>query len=196
MQNSTTGARPAVATTWREPLVRGVLAIVMGIVLIALPVTAAYVFAIAFGVYVLFDGVVAIVHAVRNAHPEAGRWWAMILRGILGVVVGGFAVLFPSAAAAALGTVIALYAIVAGALEISSAFRVRHDVPRETTLIALGALTMVAGAILLLMPLIALVAQIYIVAAYAIVAGIGLIAYALRLRKRAEVSAAPATAVV
>jgi uncharacterized membrane protein HdeD (DUF308 family) len=174
-----------VATTWREPLVRGILAIVVGIVLFAFPISATIVLAIAFGVFVLFDGVFAIVHAVRNPHSEAGTWWAMLARGVLGVLVGLFAIIFPTIAAAVLGTFIAVWAIVAGVLEIGAGFRVRHDVPRETTLIVLGALTIVLGVVLIFVPLVAIVAQIWLFAAYAIIAGIGLVTYALQLRRRA-----------
>lgn len=180
----------AVTTTWREPLIRGVLAIVMGVVLVALPLSAAFVLAIAFGVYVLVDGVFALIHASRNANPEAGRWWGMVLRGLLGIVVGIFAVVFPSAAAAALGTLIAVWAILAGGLEIAAGVRMHHNAGRETMLIALGVLTVVVGALLLFAPILALVVQIYIFAAYAIVAGIGMIGYAMRLRRRAAPLAA------
>jgi uncharacterized membrane protein HdeD (DUF308 family) len=175
-----------IATTWREPLVRGVLAIVVGVVLFAFPITATIVLAIAFGVFVLFDGIFAIMHAVRNPHTEAGTWWAMLARGILGVLVGLFAIIFPTAAAAVLGTIIAIWAIAAGALEIGAGFRVRHDVPRETTLIVIGALTIVLGVVLIFVPLVAVIAQIWIFAAYAIIAGIGLVAYAVQLRRRAN----------
>jgi uncharacterized membrane protein HdeD (DUF308 family) len=175
-----------IATTWREPLVRGVLAIVVGVVLFAFPITATIVLAIAFGVFVLFDGIFAIMHAVRNPHTEAGTWWAMLARGILGVLVGLFAIIFPTAAAAVLGTIIAIWAIAAGALEIGAGFRVRHDVHRETTLIVIGALTIVLGVVLIFVPLVAVIAQIWIFAAYAIIAGIGLVAYAVQLRRRAN----------
>jgi uncharacterized membrane protein HdeD (DUF308 family) len=174
-----------VATTWREPLVRGLLAIVVGIVLFAFPISATIVVAIAFGVFVLFDGIFAIVHAVRNPHTEAGTWWAMLARGVVGVLVGLFAIVFPTIAAAVLGTIIAIWAIIAGALEIGAGFRIRHDVPRETTLIVIGALTIVLGVVLVFVPLVAIVAQIWVFAAYAILAGIGLVAYALQLRRRA-----------
>ncbi len=174
-----------VATTWREPMLRGILAIAVGLVLFAFPVSAALVVAIAFGVFVLVDGAFAIVHASRNAHPDAGRWWALLARGVLGVLVGLFAILFPTAAAAALGTLIAIFAIVAGGLEIASGFRIRHDVPRETTLVALGILTVVLGIVLLFAPFIALIAQIWIVAAYAIILGVGMITYSMQLRRRA-----------
>lgn len=173
------------ATTWREPLLRGILAIIVSVVLFAFPISATIVCAIAFGVFVLFDGVFAIVHAVRNPHSEAGTWWAMLARGILGVVVGLFAIVFPTIAAAVLGTIIAIWAIIAGVLEIGAGFRIRHDVPREMTLIVVGALTIVLGAVLLFAPLVAIIAQIWIFAAFAIVAGIGLVTYALQLRRRA-----------
>jgi uncharacterized membrane protein HdeD (DUF308 family) len=174
-----------VATTWREPMLRGVLAIVVGVVLFAFPISATIVLAIAFGVFVLFDGVFAIAHAVRNPHAEAGTWWAMLARGIVGVVVGLFAIVFPTIAAAVLGTMIAIWAIIAGVLEIGAGFRIRHDVPRETTLIVVGALTIVLGVVLLFVPLVAVIAQIWVFAAFAIVAGIGLVTYALQLRRRA-----------
>jgi uncharacterized membrane protein HdeD (DUF308 family) len=178
--------RPRIATTWREPLTRGILAIVMGIVLLAFPISAAFVVAIAFGVFVLVDGGFAIAHAVKNAHPDAGRWWAMLARGVVGVAVGLFCLVFPGVAVAALGTLVALWAIIAGALEIGAGFRVRHDVPRETLLIVSGALTLAAGALLLFAPLLALVVPIYLFAFFAILAGATLIAYAMQLRRRSS----------
>jgi uncharacterized membrane protein HdeD (DUF308 family) len=176
--------RPRIATTWREPLTRGILAIVMGVVLFAFPLSAAFVVAIAFGVFVLVDGGFAIAHATRNAHPDAGRWWAMLVRGIVGVLVGLFCIVFPGVAAAALGTLIAIWAILAGALEIGAGFRIRHDVPREALLVLAGVLTIVVGAVLLFMPFVALTTLIWVFAVYAILVGAALVTYALQLRRR------------
>jgi uncharacterized membrane protein HdeD (DUF308 family) len=176
-------APTATLVPWREPMLRGVLAILVGTTLIVFPVSAILVLTIAFGAFVLIDGVLAVVHATRKPQPEAkGWWWAMLGRGVLGIVVGAIAILFPSLAAAALGTLIAIWAIIAGCLEVGAGLRTHYHGGRETMIVALGVLTIVLGIVLLFAPLLALVAQVYVFAAYAIIAGIGLIAFANRLR--------------
>jgi uncharacterized membrane protein HdeD (DUF308 family) len=192
---TTLGAR-AVGAHWWVPLLRGVVAIVFGVVAFAYPFAAVGAFVFVFAAYALFDGVLAIVQALRYAHPDSGRWWSLLLQGLAGIAIGVLAFLLPGLAAATFGLLIAIWAIVTGVLEIVAGLRLRRDAAGEIFLIVAGVLSLVAGILLLGFPLGATVVFVYVVAAYAIMAGIALVALSLRLRawhERSGRPSAPAT---
>ncbi|MBD5655676.1 MAG: DUF308 domain-containing protein, partial [Candidatus Eremiobacteraeota bacterium] len=119
---------------------------------------------------------------LRFAHPDSGRWWSLLVQGIAGLVIGSIAFLLPGLAAATFGLLIAIWAVVTGVLEIVAGLRLRRDVAGEIFLIVAGLLSLVAGLMLFFFPLGATLVFIYVVAAYAIVAGISLVTLSLRLR--------------
>jgi len=67
-------------------------------------------------------------------------------------------------------------------LEVVAAFRLRRDVSGEIFLFIAGLLSFVVGLWLVVRPIAALVALVYLVAIYAIIGGVALIVLALRLR--------------
>jgi uncharacterized membrane protein HdeD (DUF308 family) len=169
---------------WWVFLIRGIIAIVFGIAAIAYPGLTAILFVFIFAGYACADGILTLIAAVRLAHPETGRWWWMILQGVLGIAIGIVTILYPGITAYALGILIAVWAIVTGVLEIAAAVRLRKDIPNEIFLLVIGALSVFVGVILFFEPLTALLAWAWVVGFYAILAGIMLIALAFRLRSR------------
>ena len=172
----------AVLGHWWVPLVRGIIAIVFGIAAFAYPFAAVGAFIIVFGAFAFADGILAIFQALRFAHPDSGRWWSTLVQGLAGVLVGLIAFFLPGLAAATFGLLVAIWAIVTGVLEIVAGLRLRRDAAGEVFLIVAGLLSVAAGLLLFFFPLGATVAFVYVVAAYALVAGITLVALALRLR--------------
>jgi uncharacterized membrane protein HdeD (DUF308 family) len=172
----------AIAGNWWVLLLRGLVALVFGIVALAYPLPAVGAFILIFGAFAFADGILTIFQALRFAHPDRGRWWYTILQGLAGLAIAAVAFFDPVLAAATFGVLIAIWAIVTGVLEIAAGLQLRRDVAGEIFLVVAGALSVVVGAILFYYPLGATVAFVYVVAAYAIVAGIALIVLALRLR--------------
>ena len=170
---------------WWIFLIRGIIAILFGIAALAWPAITAVIFVYIFAGYACADGILALVAAVRFAHPDSGRWWWMILQGVLGIAIGVITVLYPGITAYALSILVIVWAITTGILEIAAAVRLRRDIPNEILLIVAGVLSILVGVLLLFRePLNALLVLVYIVAFYAILAGIMLIALAFRLRSR------------
>ena len=174
-----------VRSHWWIPLLRGIIAIVFGIALFTLPISAVFTLVVLFGAFALADGILAIVQALRFAHPDRGRWWLLIVQGIAGILIGILTFAYPGLTAATLGIFIAAWAIVTGVLEIGAAFRLRKDVPNEFLLIVAGVMSVVLGFLLFFFPLGALIAVVYLVGAYAIVSGVTFVALAFRLRRGA-----------
>jgi uncharacterized membrane protein HdeD (DUF308 family) len=187
---STPGVAP-IAAHWWIPLVRGILAIAFGIVVMAYPFHAIGVFIILFGAFVFADGVLNIITSLRFAHPDSGSWWMVLVQGIFGVAIGVLTFLWPGLTAATLGTLVALWAVVTGVLEIVAAFRLRRSVPGEILLIISGILSVVIGAWLFISPIVALLALTWLIGFYAIFGGVTLIALAFRLRRAGTTGTAP-----
>ena len=175
-------AASRIASHWWVPLVRGIVAVIFGAIVFARPLSSIFAFVVLFGAFAFVDGLLNIVTALRFAHPSSGRWWALLAEGIIGVAIGVVTFLIPGLTAVTLGLLVASWAIVTGVLEIVAAFRLRKDVPGEIFLIIAGVLSVVAGLWLIVFPVVALLALTWLIAAYAIVAGIALIVLAFRLR--------------
>ncbi len=173
-----------ITSHWWVFLIRGLVSILFGVAAFAYPGITAAVFVFLFAGYVTADGILTLVAAVRFSHPESGRWWWMIVQGVLGIAIGVVTVLYPSVTAFALGILVAVWAIATGLLEIAAAWRLRKDIPNEIFLIVIGVLSVLVGLYLSVFPVIALLSLVYVIGFYAILAGILLIALAFRLRGR------------
>jgi uncharacterized membrane protein HdeD (DUF308 family) len=167
---------------WWVPLSRGILSIVLGAVLFLLPISAVFTLVLLFGAFALADGVLAIVQALRFAHPDRGSWWYLVLQGVAGIAIGLLTFFYPGITAHTLGLLIAAWAVVTGVFEIGVAIRLRKDIPNEWILIVSGVASILLGVLLFFFPFGALLAIVYLVAGYSIIAGIALVALAFRLR--------------
>jgi uncharacterized membrane protein HdeD (DUF308 family) len=111
---------------WWYPVVRGVIAIVLGILVMANP-TASVVFLVRLvGVFLIVDGVVAIVDGVRRRGAPQGGGGFRIMAGVIGLLAGGLLVAWPEATIGFLAILLGLWAIVGGILATLSALGVRH----------------------------------------------------------------------
>ena len=175
---------------WWVFLVRGILAVVFGILVLAYPGTGLLVIAYLFGAYAFVDGIFAIVGAVRMAHA-GGRWGGLLVEGILGIVAGVVAFAYPGITAYALAILMGAWAIVTGVLAVSSALRLRTQIPNEWLWILSGIVSIIFGFAIFWSPSFSLFALIWMDAFYAILAGLLLIGLSFRLRgMRRQVGAA------
>lgn len=171
----------AVASTWWMWLIRGLAAIIFGVLAFTWPGLTWITIAILFGAYALVDGIFAIVAAVRAAQHQQ-RWWPFLLEGIVGIVIAAITWYDIRITIAALYLTIAAWAFITGILEIVAAVQLRKHISNEIWLIIGGIASIAFGVLLLLFPLIGALTVIYIIAAYAIVFGIIMIGFAFRLR--------------
>ena len=177
---------------WWALALRGVLAVLFGVVAFVLPgVTLAILIAL-FGAYTLVDGFLSIVAGVKAAeHHE--RFGSLIWRGILGIVAGLAAFVLPAVTAVVLTLVIAAWAIVTGVLEIVAAVHL-HRAHGEWLLIMNGVLSVVFGLALVVAPGLGLLTLVWIIGGYAIFFGLIMLTLAIRLRARHVASPASTSA--
>ena len=169
-------------TNWWALVLRGVVAILLAIVTFAVPHITLAVLATIFGFYALIDGVLAIVSTIKAVQGHR-RWGAFLLEGILGILVGLYAILFPLAAAAIFVTIMAAWAVITGILEIAAAIRLRRHIQGEWLLILSGVLSILFGIILFAEPLAGAVFFAWVLAGYGLIFGVLLIALGFRVRR-------------
>jgi uncharacterized membrane protein HdeD (DUF308 family) len=157
---------------------RGVAAILFGIVAIAWPDLTVDVFVAFFGAYAFVDGVFSIGAAFGGATRE--RWW-YVLRGVSGMIVAMIALVWPGLTALGLLYFIASWAVVTGVLEIVAAIEFRDAITGEALFIISGALSIVFGTVLFAFPGDGAIALVTMIGILAIVNGIWDIAAGIAL---------------
>jgi uncharacterized membrane protein HdeD (DUF308 family) len=168
---------------WWALLVRGIAAVLFGVIAFVMPAVTLAVLVYLFGAYAIVDGIFAIVAAVRAAERHE-RWWSLALQGIVDIAAGVIAFIWPGATALALLFIVAFWAIVTGVIEVWAAIRLRREIEGEWLLILSGTLSVLFGIALLVLPAAGLVVLVVWIGAYAVISGIVMIALAFRVRSR------------
>jgi uncharacterized membrane protein HdeD (DUF308 family) len=169
------------ARNWWVLLIRGILAIVFGVLAFLWPGLALGSLVLLFGAYALLDGVASIIIGLTGRGSQDNRLWLM-LGGVFGVLVGVLTFVWPGITLLTLIYFIAAWAIVTGAFTIVAAVQLRKEIDNEWLLIIGGALSILVGLYMAAFPGDGALALIWLIAAYAIVFGIMFIGLALRLR--------------
>ena len=110
-------------------------------------------------------------------------WWLLALRGIIAILFGAAAILWPAITLITLAALFSAFALLAGAVWMFGAIRNRHSDQRWWLLLLLGAFSVGAGIIAALYPGLTTIALIVLVGANALVTGVLDIVVALRVRK-------------
>lgn len=169
------------AKNWWLLLLRGVAAIVFGVLAFIWPGLTLLTLVLFYGAYALVDGVLAIVSAITGGTP-APRWWLAII-GLLGIGAGILTFAWPGITALVLLFFIAGWAIAVGVFQIVGAIRLRKEIDNEWYLILCGVLSVLFGVGVLLVPGAGALALVWAIAIYAVLEGILYIGLAFRLKK-------------
>lgn len=180
------------ARYWWIIALRGVMAILFGIIAISQPTITLVALVWLWGAYALVDGVFTIFASVRAA-GQGRRWGMLLLEGICGIAAGIIAFAWTGVTALALLYLIAAWAIVTGIFEIAAAIGLRKIIEGEWLLGLSGVLSIVLGVLLIANLAAGLVATVSMVGAYAILFGITMLALALRVKSLDQPSVPHAT---
>lgn len=166
-------------------MLRGVVAVLFGILAIAWPGLTVLALALLFGVYTLLDGITSIIMGIGQGTDR----FYLITIGILGVVAGAISLLWPAITVIVLLVVIAVWAIFTGIAQIAAAIRLRKVIRNEWFLALSGIIALVLGVLLIVQPAEGAIALVIAIATFAIVWGITLVVFGFRLRTLAGTSA-------
>jgi uncharacterized membrane protein HdeD (DUF308 family) len=175
------------AQNWWLFLLRGVAAILFGVIAFVAPNIALASLILVFGAYALVDGLFAV--GAGFGAPGGTRWW-IVLGGLAGVVIGLITLFNPGATALVLVVYIGILWIVRGAGEAVTAFAARNVIEGEWLYILSGVVSVLVGAYLIVFPGAGALALLWLIGFYAIFAGVMYIAMGWRLR---SIGHSPAT---
>ncbi len=167
---------------WWAMALRGVAAIVLGIVMLTYPGLTLASFIAILGGYLFIDGAVTLV-AMAQAAQRGRSWGPYLVEGLFSLAIGIYALLRPSSALLLLVILLAVRALVVGAIEIATGFSIRRTTGRSPWLLWLaGVASVVFGLILFGRPGVGAVALVWTVGLYAIIFGVMIDAEAFRLK--------------
>lgn len=173
------------ARRWWALALRGVIAVLFGLLTFFIPGITLISLVLLFGFYAILDGIFDIVSAMK----APGHHWPLLVEGIVGIVAGIVTFMWPGVTAMVLLYLIAFWAILTGVLEIVAGIRLREVIANEMLLILMGVISTLFGILIIIFPGAGALAIIIWIGAYAVVFGIILIVLAFRLRSFRQLEA-------
>src|SRR5437667_4088368 len=111
---------------WWVPVLRGVAAIIFGVIAFTHPIMAIATLVLVFGAWVLVDGIFRVIGAI--AHRASDKEWGFdLIIGLVGIIIGLLTFHAPRITALALIIYIAAWALMIGATEIGTAIKLRRE---------------------------------------------------------------------
>jgi uncharacterized membrane protein HdeD (DUF308 family) len=116
----------------------------------------------------------------------ARSWWSLVIRGVVGILMGILTFLWPGITIAAIVIVFGAYALIDGVVNLAGVFKAREKDEPWWALLIEGLVGIIAGLTALFWPAITALALVFVIAAWALVTGIFEIVAAVRLRRYIE----------
>jgi uncharacterized membrane protein HdeD (DUF308 family) len=142
----------SISENWWILLLRGIIAVLFGLAIFAMPGLTLVLFILLFGAFALVDGILLVVNSIMNRNTN-GRWWLRLLQGVVAILAGIAVFAWPGISALILLYVIAFNAIFGGAFQAISALLFRKVIRGEILLIAGGVISVIFGVLLIMYPL-------------------------------------------
>jgi uncharacterized membrane protein HdeD (DUF308 family) len=167
---------------WWTYLVRGILALLFGVICLVSPGITLQILALWVGVFVLLDGLFGLIGTLVNWKGLEEKW-LLILEAGIGILLGWLIIRMPEVTVLVLVLLMAVWAMLAGVTRIALAIHLRKEIKGEGWAILGGLLTVGMGVLLVLLPNVGVVTLAVIIGISALLVGGVLIAGGLRMRK-------------
>jgi uncharacterized membrane protein HdeD (DUF308 family) len=169
------------ARNWWILVVRGVIAILFGVLAFIWPGITLAALVLLFGAYVLVDGIFAIVLAIGGWQERDDRW-LLLLEGILAVGIGIMTFLAPEITGIGLLLFIAAWSLATGILKIAAAIRLRRQIEGEWWLALSGMASILFAGIVMWNPVAGALGLLWFIGSFAIALGVVLIMLGIKVR--------------
>lgn len=173
------------AKNWWILVVRGIAAVIFGVLAFMWPALTLAVLVIVWGAYALVDGVIGLIGVFSGPRSDGLPWW-LFIASIAGIAVGVLTFAQPAITAIALLWLIGVFAIVRGVMEISAAIRLRKEIDNEWLLGLAGLASLIFGVLVLVFPGQGALAIVLWIGAAAIVIGVIEIMLGFKVKARAS----------
>jgi uncharacterized membrane protein HdeD (DUF308 family) len=168
--------------SWWGFVLRGIAAVLFGILTFLMPGMALLTLVFLFGAYAIVEGAFNVVAAIQRSEGRRQPRWVLVLEGIVSIIAGLLAFSIPGVTALSLLYLIAAWSLATGVLEVAAAIRLRHQIKGEWLLALSGVLSIIFGFLLMAFPGPGALAVVLWIGAYAVAFGAMLIALGVKLR--------------
>lgn len=165
---------------WWWLALRGIAAILFGLVALTWRGTTFSSFMLLFGVFAIVDGLLALLAAVTDVGGNRRLW--IFLHSLVSIAIAAFTFIWTEAAASILVYLVAAWALLTGILEVVGARELRRNVSNEWLLTLSGLASILFAVLVILFPKTGVLSMGGMVGAFAIIFGLLTVALSLNLR--------------
>ena len=166
---------------WWVLLLRGVLAILFGIVALTSPGMTLASLVLFFAAFAFVDGISNVFHAF-SGRKDNENWWVLLFEGLIGITFGLITFQAPGITAMLLLLYIGFWAIAIGVLRIILAVRLRKEIEGEWWMVLGGLVSILFGVAMVARPGAGAVAVLTIIGLWSIMTGIFLALASFRVK--------------
>ena len=169
---------------------RGIVAVLFGILAITRPGITLAVLVLLFGIYAVVDGCLALFAAIGGWSHREDRW-LLLLEGFIGIGAGILTLRAPGITAVALLFFIAAWALATGVLRIVAAIRLRKEITGEFWLALSGIASVVFAFLVMMNPAAGALAIAWLIGWYALFLGAMLVMLSIKLHNIRRIGDTP-----
>ncbi|MBV9497445.1 MAG: DUF308 domain-containing protein [Acidobacteria bacterium] len=173
--------------SWWMFAIRGVAALVFGVLAVLWPEITLLVLVAFFAAYAFFVAAAYIAAAVKNRKSDKG-WWLVLLLGLVALGAGAVAILHPLVTAIVLVLLMGANAFISGILDIAMAIRLRRETSNKGLLVLTGIVSILFGVLVMVYPGAGAIALVWLVSLHAILTGVLLLSISIALRRTGKPS--------
>ena len=166
---------------WWVPLLRGLFAIALGILVFTRPAWSLAAVMLAFGVYALVEGASDLFAAIIGWRHRDDRW-LLLLEALIGIGIGVVALRTPALTAIVVIFFIAAWALATGVVRIVEGVRLRREIPGEMWLVLGGVFSVIFALLVMTRPLAGAIALVRVIGIYALILGTTEVLLAFKVR--------------
>jgi uncharacterized membrane protein HdeD (DUF308 family) len=166
---------------WWVLLLRGVFAILFGIVALAYPGITLGSLVLYFAAFAFVDGISNVFHAFFG-RDDNESWWVLLFEGLLGIAFGVITFQAPGITTLMLLLYIGFWAMSTGVLRIILAVRLRHEITGEWWMALGGLASILFGLSMMARPGVGALAALTIIGLWSIVTGVSLVFLSFKVR--------------
>jgi uncharacterized membrane protein HdeD (DUF308 family) len=172
-----------ISRDWWVYAVRGIAAILFGVMALVWPGPTLAVLILLFGAYAFVDGVALLVALARGDFFARSHKWVTGIMGVLGIAVAIATLLWPGVTALTLLYLVAFWAFTMGVLQIVAAIEFRREIDGEFFLVLGGIFSIVFAGLLVAFPGTGLLSLVWLAGLWAELFGFSSLGIAYRLHR-------------
>jgi uncharacterized membrane protein HdeD (DUF308 family) len=171
----------ALRSSWQLIVMRGLVALLFGILALVMPSVTIVALAILFGLYAVSDGLFSLITGFTAPAGTSGRG-SLVLKGLVSIAIGAIAFFSPGFTALSLVYLLGIWALLSGAIEIGEAIMLRDELANEWLFLLGGAITILFGLLIFKSPASGALFVAWLVGAYAVAYGLTQLMFAFEMK--------------